>query len=125
MSFGTVVPILRCFDQAKTEEFYQDWLGFSLDWEHRFGPGMPLYGQWSRDGLVLHLSEHHGDATPGSRFRVHTANLRAFHAELTAKSYKNNQPALDMPPWGGLEMTVTDGAGNRITFYENNSSADV
>ena len=118
MAFSTVVPILRSFDQEKTQEFYQDWLGFALDWEHRFGPDMPLYQQFSRDGLVLHLSEHHGDATPGSHVRVKTSDLRAFHTELKDKRYKNNRPGLETPPWGGLEMTVIDGAGNRITFYE-------
>lgn len=119
MAFGGVVPILRSFDQGKAEEFYRDWLGFTLDWEHRFGPDMPLYQQWSRDGLVIHLSEHHGDATPGSHCRVEARDLRAFHAEITAKAYKNNRPGLETPPWGGLEMTVIDGSGNRITFYEN------
>jgi catechol 2,3-dioxygenase-like lactoylglutathione lyase family enzyme len=123
MSFGTVVPILRSFDQAKTEEFYRDWLGFTLDWEHRFGPGMPLYQQFSRDGLMLHLSEHHGDATPGSHVRVQTTDLRSFHAELTAKNYKSNRPGLETPDWGGLEMTVIDAAGNRITFHETVSPA--
>jgi hypothetical protein len=33
--------------------------------EHRFEPGFPLDLQVSRDGLVLHLSEHHGDGSPG------------------------------------------------------------
>jgi catechol 2,3-dioxygenase-like lactoylglutathione lyase family enzyme len=118
MGFSAVVPILRSFDQVKTEEFYRGWLGFSLDWEHRFGAAMPLYQQWSRDGLVLHLSEHHGDATPGSHVRVQTTGLRAFYGELLAKNYANNRPGLDTPPWGGIEVSVLDGAGNRITFHE-------
>ena len=42
-------------------------LGFRVDWEHRFRRAAPLYMQVSRDGLVLHLSEHHGDACPGSQ----------------------------------------------------------
>lgn len=124
MGFAAIVPILRSFDQGKTAEFYGAWLGFSLDWEHRFTPGMPLYQQWSREGLVLHLSEHHGDATPGSHFRVETQALRAFHAELMAKPYKNNRPGLETPPWGGLEMTVIDPAGSRITFYQNSDLPD-
>jgi hypothetical protein len=84
---------------------------------------MPLYQQFSRDGLVVHLSEHHGDATPGSHVRVQTTDLRSFHAELTAKNYKNNRPGLETPDWGGLEMTVIDAAGNRITFHETVSPA--
>jgi len=35
-------------------------------WEARFDETAPLYMQVSRDGLVLHLSEHHRDCCPGS-----------------------------------------------------------
>lgn len=118
MQYIRTVPILRSFDEAKAREFYLDWLGFSVDWEHRFEPNTPLYMQVSRSGVVLHLSEHHGDATPGSHVRVEVSGLAAFHAELDAKRYKNNRPGLEKPPWGGLEMTVTDPCGNRITFAQ-------
>ena len=120
MALGYVrsIPILRSFDAAKTHEFYRDWLGFALDWEHRFAPDLPLYQQLSRDGIVLHLSEHHGDATPGSHVRIEVTGISDFHAELSAKRYGNNRPGLETPPWGGVEMTVTDPVGNRITFAE-------
>ena len=39
------IPILRNFDEAKAREFYLGYLGFQVDWEHRFEPGMPLYMQ--------------------------------------------------------------------------------
>ena len=64
------IPILRIFDEAKAREFYLGFLGFTVDWEHRFAPDLPLYMQVSRGGLVLHLSEHQGDATPGSTVLV-------------------------------------------------------
>ena len=63
--FEQTIPILRIFDEAKSKEFYVDYLGFAIDWEHRFEPGLPLYMQVSRDGLVLHLAGHHGDCCPG------------------------------------------------------------
>ncbi|HEY4199702.1 MAG TPA: glyoxalase superfamily protein [Devosiaceae bacterium] len=114
---GTI-PILRSFDEAKAREFYLDFLGFTLDWEHRFEPGMPLYMQVSRDGIVLHVSEHHGDGSPGVHVRVNVTGLRDFHAELIGKRYKNNRPGLEHPEWGGTEMTVIDPVNNRITFAE-------
>ena len=64
------IPILRSFDETKAREFYVDWLGFAVDWEHRFEPASPLYMQVSRAGVVLHISEHHGDGSPGSHARV-------------------------------------------------------
>jgi catechol 2,3-dioxygenase-like lactoylglutathione lyase family enzyme len=112
------VPILRSFDEGKAREFYLDWLGFKVDWEHRFGPDSPLYMQVSRDGILLHLSEHHGDGTPGTIIRVHVRGLAEFHAELTAKRYRNNRPGLERPEWGGTEMTVIDPVNNRIVFAE-------
>lgn len=63
MRFGSPIPILRTFDEAKAREFYVGFLGFTIDWEHRFTPELPLYCQVSRAGCLLHLSEHHGDAT--------------------------------------------------------------
>ena len=36
---GRITPILRIFDEAKAREFYVDFLGFKVDWEHRFEPG--------------------------------------------------------------------------------------
>ena len=87
VNFSRVVPVLRIFDIDKARQFYVDYLGFTVDWEHRFDDGAPLYMQVSRDALVLHLSEHHGDGTPGSVVYVETGGVRAYHAELRAKSY--------------------------------------
>ena len=114
----STVPIFRSFDQAKAREFYVDWLGFQVDWEHRFEPDAPLYMQVSRDGIVLHLSEHHGDGSPGIHVRVQITGVHDLHTELTEKRYKNNRPGLERPPWGGTEFTVIDPVNNRITFAE-------
>lgn len=118
LTYLRTIPILRSFDEAKAREFYIGWLGFVVDWEHRFEPELPLYMQISRDGIALHISEHHGDATPGSHVRVEVKGLREFHAELIGKKYKNNRPGLERPEWGGLEMTVVDPCRNLITFSE-------
>jgi uncharacterized glyoxalase superfamily protein PhnB len=115
MSFGKTTPILRIFDEAKAREFYVDFLGFKVDWEHRFEPGLPLYMQVSREGCVLHLSEHHGDCSPGSAVRIETDSLDAFHAELASKHYKYARPIEEMP-WGTRDMSVRDPFGNRLTF---------
>ncbi len=61
-----VVPVLRIISIEKARKSYIDCSGFHVDWEHRFGPDLPLYMQVSRDGLILHLSEHYGDGSPGT-----------------------------------------------------------
>ncbi|WP_332717866.1 glyoxalase superfamily protein [Pelagibacterium mangrovi] len=121
--FIGTVPILRSFSEAKAREFYIDYLGFAVDWEHRFEPGMPLYMQVSRDGLVLHISEHHGDGTPGSAIFVETTGLREFHAELSGKAYPNLRPGIEEAPWNAWTVTVIDPFGNTIRFSERMSGA--
>jgi uncharacterized glyoxalase superfamily protein PhnB len=116
MQFARPTPILRIFDEHKAREFYVGFLGFSVDWEHRFAPDAPLYMQVSRGGCVLHLSEHHGDCSPGSAMRIETSDLDAYHAELTAKHYKYSRPAVELMPWGTRDMSVKDPFGNRLTF---------
>jgi len=32
-----VIPVLRIFSVERAKEFYLDFLGFTLDWEHRSG----------------------------------------------------------------------------------------
>jgi catechol 2,3-dioxygenase-like lactoylglutathione lyase family enzyme len=118
ISFNWVVPILRIFDIAKADEFYQGFLGFSVDWDHRFDPGAPLYRQISRGNLILHLSEHHGDGSPGARIRVMMQGVQTFHAEISAKGYRYMRPGLETTPWGTLETGVIDPFGNLIRFCE-------
>ena len=118
IEFGKVIPIIRIFSVEKTHEFYMGYLGFKVDWEHRFEPSLPLYMQVSRGSLLLHLSEHHGDSTPGSKFFVHMTGVREFHAELKAKNYGYLRPGLEKEEWGATTVTVTDPSMNRIVFAE-------
>ena len=119
IAFEQAVPIVRIFDVAKAREFYVDFLGFTIDWEHRFHDNAPLYCQVSRAGLRLHLSEHAGDATPGGNMVVYMGGIRAFHAELLAKNYRYMRPGLEQAEWG-LEVCVIDPFNNRIRFMERN-----
>lgn len=114
----TVIPVLRILDEPKAREFYIDWLGFKLDWEHRFGNNFPLYCQVSLDGIILHLSEHHGDCLPGGRVRIHLKNLPEYHALISAKDYKYYKPGIEKQDWGFFEMNIVDPFGNRILFVE-------
>ena len=115
--FQRTVPILRSFDEAKARDFYCAFLGFEVTFEHRFGAGMPLYLGLRRDGVELHLSEHHGDTTPGTRLRLHVGDIDALADELAGRSGHGvlaGRP--EAQPWGERDLTVTDPFGNRITF---------
>ena len=113
------IPILRIFDVDKAREFYVGFLGFTVDWEHRFDDRAPLYMQISRGRLVLHLSEHHGDACPGSTVFVRLTGLEAYHGEITAKGYGHMRPGIEQAPWNARVMEVIDPFGNRLRFNED------
>jgi Glyoxalase superfamily protein len=74
--------------------------------------------QLSRDGLTLHLSEHHGDAVPGGTTMVRTTGIEKFHAELLGKDYNYNRPGLDIAPYGAKVMYTIDPFGNRLRFEQ-------
>lgn len=116
MSFGKTTPILRIFDEARAREFYVGFLGFKVDWEHRFAPGMPLYLQVSKGACVIHLSEHHGDCSPGAAMRIETDELDTFQAELLARPYAYARPHIEDTPWHSRDMSIKDPFGNRLTF---------
>ncbi len=118
IEFERAIPILRIFDLAKAREFYVDFLGFSWDWEHRFEPDLPVFAQISRGGLILFLSEHFGDGTPGTKLILRMNGLAAFNAELLAKSYRHARPGLQDRPWGWRDMEIADPFGNRLVFSE-------
>jgi hypothetical protein len=121
--FDQVVPILRIYDEAKAREFYAGFLGCKIDWEARFDDNAPIYMQVSRGPMVLHLSEHVGDGTPGSVVIVRMTGLDALHAELNGKRYKYMRPGIEDRPWGVRDLVVIDPFGNRITFSEEKPRA--
>ena len=118
ITFGKTIPILRMFNVEKAREFYVEYLGFQVDWEHKFADVAPIYMQVSRAGLVLHLSEHYGDGTPGSHVYVQMEGVQAYHRELTAKNYGYFRPGLERTPWNTLSMSLTDPFGNALRFNE-------
>jgi catechol 2,3-dioxygenase-like lactoylglutathione lyase family enzyme len=116
MTLGAPVPVLRIFDEAKAREFYCDFLGFTVDWEHRFEADFPLYMQVRSGACVLHLSEHYGDASPGALIRVPIDDIDGFVAGLNAQRYKYGRPGIETQPWA-RECTVHDPFHNRLIFF--------
>jgi len=118
--FEQMIPILRIFDVAKAKEFYVDYLGFQIDWEHRFADNSPLYMQVSRGPLILHLSEHYGDGSPGIAIFVRMHGVEEFHKEFAAKKYKYLNPGVNdqRPDLPFKVVNITDPFGNKIRFSE-------
>ena len=109
------IPILRSFDEAKAKEFYVDFLEFKVDWEHRFSQDSPLYMQVSKGDCILHISEHHGDCSPGASLRIEVDDIDGYQKLLNDKRYKNARPGINEQPWG-RDMPIADPFGNRLIF---------
>lgn len=107
ISLGPVVPILRMFDVVAAKRFYVDYLGCTVDWEDGEGD-RPVYLQISRGALVVHLSSHHDDGTPGSAVLVEIRGVDALHAELAGKGYPFLNPGIEDGPGEGRELQLID-----------------
>ncbi|MEU5762827.1 glyoxalase superfamily protein [Nocardia sp. NPDC047648] len=86
------VPVLRMFDVARTYEFYRDHLGFTVDWEHRFGAEFPLYAQVPgprRPSPQRAPRRRHA----GQRRVIAVGDVFAWHAELSAERSRNADPS--------------------------------
>jgi hypothetical protein len=116
--FTRTIPVLRIFDSAKAKEFYIGFLGFKIDFEHRFEPDLPLFMQISLGEIILYLSEHHGDCSPGGKVVIETTGLAAYRDDLMAKKYGYARPGLVQQPWGAATMTIADPFFNHIEFSE-------
>jgi catechol 2,3-dioxygenase-like lactoylglutathione lyase family enzyme len=112
-----VFPQLRMTSWERARAFYVDGLGFSVDWEHRFEPGFPVFAQLSRDGLSIFLTEHSGDCKVGGAAYFIVEDVDALYREISSPR-RGIRPE-EMPsetPWQTHEMVVIDPDGNRLRF---------
>ena len=107
-----MIPIFRADDAAETAKWYQRW-GFEIVGEHRFAPGLPLYLFLERDGVQLHLSEHTGDARPGTLVYFWVDDVDAVAAEFDVH--------VEDQPWA-REIKLTDPDGNRLRVATGHES---
>ncbi|GAA3076493.1 glyoxalase superfamily protein [Streptosporangium carneum] len=99
-----VIPILRVEDASAAVEWYER-LGFAKQWEHRFEPGFPAFVEVARGSVRIFLSEHRGDARPGTLVYLRVRDVDAVAAEFGGQ-------AEDLP-WG-REIELRDPDGNRL-----------
>ena len=111
----TVTPQFRITDARRSIAFYVGGLGFTIDWEHRFEPGFPVFMQLTREGQSIFLTEHAGDCEVGGAAYFVVPDVDACHAEFVSRGVAISEPPSDVP-WGPREMLVTDPDGNRLRF---------
>ncbi len=111
------IPILRIKSVEEAKQFYCEYLGFEIDWEHYFEPGAPVYMQVSRRGIRLQLSANER-FRPGSAVYIDTVGIREFHAQLVANPNRFETPGVISSPWNTEQMEMEDPFGNLLRFHE-------
>ncbi|WP_028811332.1 glyoxalase superfamily protein [Streptomyces flavidovirens] len=99
-----VIPILRVKDAGVAVTWY-DRLGFTKEWEHRFEPGFPAFVEVARGPVRLFLSEHEGDARPGTLVYLRVRDVDAVAAEFGV--------TVEELPWA-REVELRDPDDNRL-----------
>lgn len=118
--------MLRIFDVAAAEQFYVEFLGFRRDFGGPAGgPGTPYYGQVSRVGTTLQLSEHRYDPGPGATVMIWIQDIDDLRDGL---NYRREEvrvwgpavwvPEIEEAPWAARVLTVGDPFGNHLRFNE-------
>ena len=109
------IPTLRIFDLAKAKEFYVDFLGFRIDWEHRFENGRAVYLQIARGDLSCTSASTTATASRRSVYvcahdRPRGLSPRDHGPRITVRA----RPGIEPTPWRSRLMEVIDPFGNRL-----------
>jgi catechol 2,3-dioxygenase-like lactoylglutathione lyase family enzyme len=99
-----MAPILHVADARASSAWYAQ-LGFEVESEHVFGPGMPLYVRLRRGPAQLHLSEHRLDGGPLTHVYLYVEDVDGI---VIAGAVAQNCP------WGMREARLADPDGNVV-----------
>jgi uncharacterized glyoxalase superfamily protein PhnB len=115
-----VTPILLVRDVKTCAAFFQQKLGFQLDFLHGLPP---FYGAVSRDGVCLHIRyvQHPFFAETAAQEKslivasIEVSNVQGLFEEFKARGVEFAQ-TLSKQAWGGTDFQVRDPDGNVISF---------
>jgi uncharacterized glyoxalase superfamily protein PhnB len=121
-----VIPILFVSDVKACATFFQDKLGFEIEFLHGLPP---FYGAVSRNGVCLHLRfVHHPFFAKAAAEEkslilasIEVANVQGLFEEFKARGVEFPQK-LKKQPWGGVDFQVRDPDGNVISFVTYDST---
>ena len=117
---AAVTPILMVSDVKRTAGYFEQKLGFAIDFLHGLPP---FYGAVSRDGVCLHLRFVHAPNFAALSAQEHglivatieVNNVWALFEEFNGRGADICYP-LTREAWGGTDFHVRDPDGNAISF---------
>jgi uncharacterized glyoxalase superfamily protein PhnB len=115
-----VTPILCVQDVKACAAFFQQKLGFEIDFLHGLPP---FYGAVSRDGVCLHMRYVQQPFFAQSAAQekslifasIEVSNVQSLFKEFKARGVEFAQ-TLKKQAWGGTDFQVRDPDGNVISF---------
>jgi uncharacterized glyoxalase superfamily protein PhnB len=115
-----VTPILLVRDVKTCAAFFQQKLGFEIDFLHGLPP---FYGAVSRDGVCLHMryvqQPFFAQASAQEKSlicaSIEVSNVQGLFKEFKARGVEFVQ-TLKKQAWGGTDFQVRDPDGNVISF---------
>jgi uncharacterized glyoxalase superfamily protein PhnB len=115
-----VTPILCVRDVKTCAAFFQQKLGFKIDFLHGLPP---FYGAVSRDGVCLHMryvqqpffAQTAGQEKSLIFASIQVSNVQGLFKEFKARGVEFAQ-TLKKQAWGGTDFQVRDPDGNVISF---------
>lgn len=120
---GSSIPVLRMLDEARARAFYVDFLGYEVEWEHRFGEeseGSPLYMQVRLGDSVLHLNGHAEEGSPVAEVRVPVRDVEGYCELLRSRTPAGGEmPEVVDPRYEGVltDLNLVDPSGNFLVFW--------
>lgn len=109
-----IVPILRTADAHAAAPWYAR-LGFIVEGEHTFGPGMPVFMYLARGEVRIYLSEHLEDAPENGLVYLWVDDIASIADEFGVR--------VSEAPWA-LEADLTDPDGNRLRLGQKPADPD-
>jgi uncharacterized glyoxalase superfamily protein PhnB len=118
-----VAPVLLVRDVKASAAFFQQKLGFKIDFLHGLPP---FYGAVSRDGVCLHIRYVHQPLFAQAAVQekslicasIQVSNVQGLFKEFKARGVEFAQ-TLTKQAWGGTDFQVRDPDGNVISFVAN------
>src|SRR5678816_2385057 len=106
---GCPRTILYVSDLAASQRYYQDQLGFKIDWSYGEPPD---FGAVHRGDTQLFMCQQ-CQGHPGSWLWIFTPHVDKLYDELKQRGAIIKEPPQDRP-WGVREMQVADPDGNTL-----------
>ncbi|MFZ0743773.1 MAG: glyoxalase superfamily protein [Terracidiphilus sp.] len=121
-----VIPILLVRDVKTCADFFNQKLGFDIDFLHGLPP---FYGAVSRDCVRLHMRFVHEPFFAKAAAQeesvivasIEVSNVQVLFAEFKARGVEFAQ-TLTKQAWGGTDFQVRDPDGNAISFVTYGSN---